>query len=65
MKGFIGSIINILFFPLTILRRVFGFLVKPMKFIQEQRKIEANYQKQRAKFFSQRKKLFRDNDEII
>lgn len=65
MKGFVSSIINLLFLPFTLIKRMFGFLGEPIKFIKDQRKMENNYQKQRMKFYSQKRKLYKDNDEII
>jgi len=65
MKGFVSSIINILFFPFIIIKRMFGFLGEPLKFINEQRRLENHHKLQRAKFYSQKRKLYKDNDEII
>ena len=65
MNGFIGSIINILFLPFRLIKRLLGFVGEPIKFISEQRKIEQRHQKQRIAFMKQRKKMYKHNDELI
>jgi len=65
MKGFISTIINILFLPFRLVKKLLGFMGEPINFIRNQRKIEIKHRKQRDSFLKQRKKLYKDNDEII
>jgi hypothetical protein len=65
MNGFTGSIINVFFLPFRLIGYLLGLFKKPLDFISTQNKLENNYKKQRAEFFQMKRKLARDNDEII
>ena len=64
MKGFMGMVIKILLFPLKLLGDLFGFIGKPVKFIETQRRIEARHRTNRDSFYKQKRQSSRDNDEI-
>jgi hypothetical protein len=65
MKGLIGGVINIIFFPFRLIGSILGLAKKQVDFINVQLKLDKQHEKQRHNFLKTRKKLFRDNDELI
>jgi hypothetical protein len=65
MKGLIGGVINIIFFPFRLIGAILGLAKKQVDFVNKQLKLDKQHEKQRSNFLKTRKKLFRDNDELI
>lgn len=65
MKELGGGIVNLFLLPINVFKKLFSFIVVPLKFISDQIEFEKKHETQRRKFFNSRKRSKRFNDEII
>jgi len=65
MKGLGTGIINIFFLPFKVFKKLFSFISVPFTFLSEQIEFEKNHETQKKKFFNEKKRSKRFNDEIM
>jgi len=65
MKGFVGGVINLFFFPFRLVGRIFNYISKPIKFFNEQRAKDRVLRANINKFYKRKKKQSYLNDELV